>query len=262
MNISNVCVIGNDGRMDYAAQTFYDMGYDVYRDFKHINSKSVIVLPPPVGEQMTKTLMPHLKTGQTVYAGMISNRLTHECELKDIPVYDYLKWDHVTAANAELTAKGIIRESSCMKAVIEESDCLVTGYGFCGKALARALYGSGARVDVMVRRKELCSEIEGLGYGFIDINNSKKNNLEKYSYIFNTVPALILNAGLLIRFSNNVLIFDIASAPGGVDFAYCSENGIFAIQSLGIPGREYPKEAGDIIAKAIINSWNVNTSPT
>lgn len=261
MNISNVCVIGNDGRMDYAAQTFYDMGYDVYRDFSNINSGSVIVLPPPVGEQMTKKIIPYLKTGQMIYGGMISNRLAHECELKGIGVFDYLKWDHVTAANAGLTAKGIIRESSCMRAVIEESDCLVTGYGFCGKALARELKAGGAKVDVMVRRKELSSEIEAMGYNFIDMNNHKKLNLEKYSYVFNTVPALILGSELLKRFSNNVLIFDIASAPGGVDFAYCSENGIFAFQSLGIPGREYPKEAGEIIAKAVINSWNINSSP-
>ena len=51
----------------------------------------------------------------------------------------------------------------------------------------------------------------------------------------------------------NVMIFDIASSPGGVDFEYCKNNNIFTRHSLGIPGKLYPKEAGTIIAKAIVN---------
>lgn len=254
MAIRNVCVIGNDGRMDYVAQAFYDMGYDVYRDLEHVSSESIIVLPPPVGEQMTKTIMPYLEQGQIIYGGVVSNRLKHECELLDIQVFDYLKWDQVTAENARLTAKGIIREAIALKAVLEESDCLVTGYGFCGKALADALKAVGARVDVMVRKKELAGVLEGEGYGFVDMNNPGKVNLEKYSYVFNTVPAMVLNDEMLNRLSNNVMIFDIASGSGGTDFEYCREHDLFAMQSLGIPGKEYPIEAGEIISTAIMNN--------
>jgi len=52
------------------------------------------------------------------------------------------------------------------------------------------------------------------------------------------------------------MIFDIASAPGGCDFEYCRENNIFAILSLGIPGKEYPMEAGRIIADVILSDLN------
>jgi dipicolinate synthase subunit A len=81
-------------------------------------------------------------------------------------------------------------------------------------------------------------------------------SMEKYSYIFNTVPALILTENLLDGFSDNVMIFDIASAPGGTDFAYCRQRGIYAVNSLGIPGKEYPREAGEIIARAILQDLN------
>lgn len=254
MAIRNVCIIGNDGRMDYVAQSFYGMGYDVYRDLEHVCSESIIILPPSVGEQVTGMLISHLIPGQMVYGGMVSNRLQHECELKNVKVFDYLKWDYVTEANAILTAKGIIREASALKAVFEESDCLVTGYGFCGKALVDVLLADGARVDVMVRKKELAGIIEDNGCGYVDMNNPGKGKFEKYSYVFNTVPAMVLTDDVLKGFSGNVMIFDIASGSGGTDFEYCREHNLFTLHSLGIPGKEYPKEAGEIISTAILSN--------
>jgi len=257
VNISNVCIIGADNRMDYIAQRFYSIDFDIYREIENSNSESLIIISPPVNEQVTKQILPYLKTGQVIYGGVVSNRLQHECELLDILLFDYLKWDHVTEANAKLTANGIIKTAISNKAVLEESNCLVTGYGFCGKALAIALKQLGANVDVMVRRRELCDIIEENGYGFVDINDKLDSKLKKYSYVFNTVPACILDSNLLDLFSKNVMIFDIASGNGGTDFEYCNSNGIFAVQNLGIPGKEYPKEAGEIIADAIIDSLNL-----
>lgn len=256
MDISNICVFGEDGRMDYVAQIFYDRGYDVYRDLKNLNSRSVLILPPPCGEREMVQVLPYLVDGQRVYGGMVSNRFIHECALMGVCISDYLKWDQVTADNAVLTAKGIIKEAMAYGAVLQESNCLVTGYGFCGKALSGALAEHGAHVDVMVRNKSLAPVLIDEGFGYVDMAEPVWKSLEKYSYVFNTVPALVLTADVLQAFSDNVMIFDIASLPGGTDFAYCRENHIFAVNSLGIPGKEYPKEAGEIIAYAIIADMN------
>lgn len=257
MDISNICVIGNDNRMDYVAQKLYDFGYEISRNEDGINASSVIVLAPPVGEQITKTIIPLLKAGQIVYGGVVSNRLMHEYKRLGIKCVDYLKIDTVTAQNATLTARGIIKRATIEKAVIKESNCLVVGFGFCGKAISRELSSSASRVDVMVRRHDLKQLIETMGYGFVNFNEIASHNFEKYSYIFNTVPALVLDKMLLSRFSPNVMIFDIASAPGGTDFSYCKQKGIYAVNYLGIPGKEYPKEAGDIIADTIIMDLNI-----
>ena len=48
------------------------------------------------------------------------------------------------------------------------------------------------------------------------------------------------------------MFFDIASLPGGIDLNYCSENNIFAVLRLSIPGIEFPYEAGEIIADSVI----------
>ncbi|MBQ8923698.1 MAG: hypothetical protein IJ053_02775 [Lachnospiraceae bacterium] len=258
MNISNICVIGEDDRMDFVASKLYTLGFDVYREEKYINNKSMIVLSPPANEAMTRRIIPYLEYGQILYAGAMSNRLKHQCELMQIEYVDYLKIDELTTINARLTAKGIIRTAIKNNAILEKSNCLVTGFGFCGKAIAELLANDkiDADVDVMVRRKELKPLLEESGFGFVDMNDTSAN-FEKYSYIFNTVPALIIDEALINKLSKNVMIFDISSGEGGVDFKYCEDNGIFAIQCLGIPGKEYPREAGNAIADTIINDINL-----
>ncbi len=83
------------------------------------------------------------------------------------------------------------------------------------------------------------------------MNRYENNNFEKYSYIFNTVPACILTEVILSKLSKSVVIFDIASLPGGVDDDYCKKHHIEVYHSLGIPGRMYPQEAGNLIANEI-----------
>lgn len=256
MNISNICIIGNDSRMDYVSQRFYDAGYEIVRNMEQINDSSVIVLAPLTDEKTIRDLIPRLRDNQQVYGGLVSNRLKYECHKLKIKCIDYLSVNDVIEKNAKLTAKGIVKKAVSMDAVIKESSCLVVGYGFCGKAISNELKQFGACVDIMVRRNDLKSEIESNGFGYINMLDRRNYKLLKYSYIFNTVPAMVLDQDIISQFSNNVMIFDIASAPGGTDFDYCKEKGIYAINYLGIPGKEYPKDAGNIIADMIIEELN------
>ncbi len=252
MDISNVCVIGFDKRMDYVEKNFYDKGYDTYRTLEYADENSIIILPPPVTEAVYEVVEKYLKKGQIIYGGGINNAIYNKLKAKTDKVYDYLKWESVVGANAILTAKGIIKEALENNAVFCEANCLVTGYGYCGKEIAYELKLNSSNVDIAVRKKSLKAEIEEKYDRYIDICNLEKYNLEKYSYIFNTVPAMIFDKNILSGISGNAMIFDIASKPGGCDFEYCKRNGIYAYNSLGIPGREFPKEAGNIIANGIM----------
>ena len=259
MDISNICVIGDDKRMDYTAEALYSLGFDVYRNKKYINNKSMIVLAPPANEKMTRLIIPYLEYGQFLYAGSMSNRLIHQCELMKIKYVDYLKIEELTKTNAVLTAKGLIKYALSDNVKLNEGKCMIAGYGFCGKAISKVLsdFDKGISIDILVRRKELKPEIENEGYGFIDLNSYSGFDFKKYRYIFNTVPALIFNKDFIDLFSDNVMIFDIASKDGGVDFSYCKEKNIYAKQFPGIPGKIYPVEAGKAIAMAIINDINL-----
>lgn len=255
MNLSNICICGNDNRLDYAAQKFYNMGYDVCRNLSDGDENSIIVLPPPVSDKALGEIIPKLCSGQSVYGGAISNRFRHECEKKNVKCIDYLKMEEVTKKNAKLTAKGIIKEAESIKFIDGETKCLVCGFGYCGKAIAAKLKEYTERIAVMVRRKELKTEIEKKGFEYLNMY-SDKLDLSEFDYIFNTVPALILT-GERLKGVTEGIILDIASAPGGTDFSYCRNNNIKAVLSLGIPGKVYPQKAGEIIAEAIISDLNL-----
>lgn len=255
LNNINICVLGKDNRMDYIAQGLYDLGYDVYREVDNINTDSVIILPPPVGDIALKQIFPKLCERNIVYGGAVSNRFRHECELKKVIVYDYLKWNEVTELNAVITARGAIKEACTIRQLNSSSNCLVTGYGFCGKAISKGLSGITKNVSIMVRRKELKQEIEQIGYKYISIKDVYLV-ASNYDYIFNTIPALVLDENVINTLTPQTIIIDIASAPGGTDFERCRQRDITARLSLGIPGKMYPKEAGKIILDAVLNHMN------
>jgi dipicolinate synthase subunit A len=55
--------------------------------------------------------------------------------------------------------------------------------------------------------------------------------------IVNTVPAMMLDCRMLDLVKKEAFILDLASTPGGIDFAYAAEKGIKTVHALGIPGK-------------------------
>lgn len=265
-----ITVLGDDQRLIYAAKRLSEAGLHVTGPEEDIYDADYFLLPVPVtadGINIKGTsvklidFMDALNTEQTVFCGMPPSSLLKYCHFRNIVCYDYMTCETLTIENAVLTAKGIISEAAYSGAVLRESSSLVVGYGHCGKEIAKALKDMGANVDVMVRRREVFEEVRNDGYNAVYMfdmqDNAGKERMNKYSYVFNTVPALVLNPAAIRMLSENVMIFDIASKPGGTDFGYCRDQNIFASLSLGIPGRHYPREAGNIIAEVILGRINL-----
>lgn len=164
---------------------------------------------------------------------------------------DYMALETVAAANAVPTAEGAIQIALArMKITLQDSCCLVIGWGRIGKILARKLQLLGAKVTVSVRRPAdaamvralgMCSDTTGVYGGGLD-----------YDLVLNTVPAPVLDQAALMRTRPDVLILDLASAPGGVDFAAAQRLGRTALPALGLPGKTAPKTAGRIIKDAVL----------
>jgi polyribonucleotide nucleotidyltransferase len=71
--------------------------------------------------------------------------------------------------------------------------------------------------------------------------------------VFNTVPAVILDEGILSKLSRDCLVIDLASKPGGVDFNTARDLGIKTIWALSLPGKVAPITAGEAIKDTILN---------
>ena len=74
-----------------------------------------------------------------------------------------------------------------------------------------------------------------------------KGRLSGFDVVFNTVPAVILTRELLSELPEHCVIIDIASMPGGVDFAAARTLSRKAIHALSLPGKVAPITAGRAI---------------
>lgn len=188
----------------------------------------------------------------TIFVGCkISDSLCRKLKNRDIEYYDILLLEEFTIANAIPTAEGSIQIAmENTDFMLTNSECLVLGFGRCGKILAQKLKGLGANVTVMARKSIDIEYIRALGYIPLDLKYLKEY-ICKYEVIFNTVPSMILDAEMLEKAYKANLIVDIASKPGGTDFDKAKELGIKATLSLGLPGKCAPKTASDIIRSSM-----------
>lgn len=177
--------------------------------------------------------------------------------LKELAVQQGLKLiemaviDDVAILNAIPSAEGAVQMA--MEAVpitIHGSKCFVLGFGRTGMTLARLLKGIGAKTYVAARKPANLARIMELGYIPLTFTELPVT-IHKADIIFNTVPALVLTAELLKLANREVYINDLASAPGGTDFAAAAELGIKAVLAPGLPGIVAPKTAGMILARII-----------
>jgi len=193
-----------------------------------------------------------LKSHHILIGGNIPKPLLELCNTKHISYYDLMTDEKITIKNAIATAEGTIMEAiASSDRNLHGSNCLVLGYGRCAKVLAQKLRGLDARVTIAARNEEALAYAEAAGHGTVLLQNLKCI-LPSFSYIFNTIPTLILDRDSLELVDPQVTIIDIASAPGGVDFDYANSHGINAKQCLGIPGKVAARASANILVTEIL----------
>ena len=171
-------------------------------------------------------------------------------ENKGATVYDFMQMDDIAIRNAVATAEGAIAEAIYLSnEVLHGQEVLVVGYGRCGEVLADKLKGLAAKVTVMARREEARARAATFGNDVLTFDDI--GELEKFHYIFNTVPELCIDRAWIDCLNRFCCVIDIASKPGGTDFDYCSKKGIRAKLCGSLPGRYAPKTSGELLAEKI-----------
>ena len=72
-----------------------------------------------------------------------------------------------------------------------------------------------------------------------------------FDTVVNTIPAPVLGDGVLARLRSGSLIVDLASKPGGTDFAAAVRRGHRAIHALSLPAACAPETAGEAVARTV-----------
>jgi dipicolinate synthase subunit A len=219
------------------------IGTDEYGVINSVFTSKTLVLT----EEHVASLPKHC----LMFAGMATQYLKNLCQKHEIALFELMERDDVAIYNSIPTVEGALMMAiQNTDITIHGSECIVLGLGRCGMSLARTLHAIGARVKVGVRGSAYKARVFEMGLESFDIED-----LDQYvrnaDLIFNTIPALIITSSVLAQVPHDVVIIDLASKPGGVDYTFAEKRGIKAILAPSLPGIVAPKTAGRILARTI-----------
>lgn len=276
-------IVGGDARQCYLAELLASDGHEVYAfalekhtfnsdvirpdSLKELNRRfDAVILPLPIEAEpgvlnapfsinsyLISDIFSLFPVGQMVVGGKIEHSLFEKAGRSGIALFDYLEREEFSVSNAIPSAEGAIQIAmEELPITLHDAKCLVLGFGRIGKLLAHYLKAFGGKVSVSARKYSDLAWISA--YGYTPLNTHKlKGELYDFDIIFNTIPAEVLNAKLLTELRDSCLVLDLASKPGGIDFATAKKLGIKTIWALALPAKAAPVTAGKIIQKTIYN---------
>ncbi|MFZ5592031.1 MAG: dipicolinate synthase subunit DpsA [Bacillota bacterium] len=238
----------------------------VYEDIEHaLQGVRALLLPVPGTDEEGKLhavyakdplyLKPQhlaqLKPGTPVLVGVAKSYLRKMAERYKLALLEVMEIDEVAILNSIPSAEGaILLAMQNMPITIHGSQCVVTGFGRTAMTLARMLKALGAHTTVVARNPAQRARAWEIGHQVADLGQLPAV-LGRADFVFNTIPALVLNRDVLQSMKPGTLIVDLASSPGGTDLSCAESLGIKAILAPGLPGRYSPRTAGEILADVI-----------
>ncbi|MGE5677643.1 MAG: dipicolinate synthase subunit DpsA [Pseudomonadota bacterium] len=272
MKSSGYLIVGGDDRLVELARIYERKGFEIstygmdmleienvqnHRSLDDaLKNSNIVICPVPFAKEVTKVntkysktdieveeLFRKLKKDQILILGAINNYSKELAKKYGINYIDYFNDEGYQILNTIPTAEGAVAMIiNGTKETLFGSKVLVLGYGRIGKLLSGYLKGLGAEVYVEARSSSDLAWINARGMAAVNLGELPFY-AGKMNIIINTVPAMLLDSRILELLKPEVFILDLASNPGGTDFACAAEKGIKAVHALGIPGKVACKSA-------------------
>ena len=241
-------VVGIDARQAAAGRVLERAGYAV-GGAEQVALADYILLPLPLDAARTPLaeLLRAAKPGAVALGGRLSVQAKTIAQEAGVELVDYFARPELTVYNAIPTAEG------CIGILLAErtrtlwgTNLLLLGFGPVGQALGARLAALGANVTVCARRAEQRALAESLGLQGAELARLAAL-APAFDTVVNTIPAPVLTA-----LRPGSLIVDLASKPGGTDFAAAQRLGCKAIHALSLPAACAPDTAGEAVARTVL----------
>lgn len=248
-----ICVIGGDARQQAAARALRRAGYSVLPP-SGAGRAGCLLLPLPL-DRLTPELscaFAAARPGTLALGGRFGAEVQAAARQAGLETVDYFRRPELAALNAVPTAEGCLCLLMQLRdRTLWQSPVLVLGYGRIGRALAERLSALGAWVTVAARSPEQRANARCAGCRAAPLEQLERL-LPGFDAVVNTIPAPVLTAPVLAALRPGSLIVDLASAPGGTDFAAAAALGHTALLAPGLPARCAPDSAGEYLAETVL----------
>jgi len=240
------------GAAEAAGRALARAGYEVC-GAEEVARADYILLPLPLEQSglPLAQLLGAAKPGALALGGKVTDGARAIARAAGVELVDYFARPELTVYNAIPTAEGCIgillerRSRTLWGAAV-----LVLGFGPVGRALAVRLAALGARVTVAARRPVQRAMAEELGLRAMPLTELAAA-AAAFDTVVNTIPAPVLTAAELAALPKGCLIVDLASKPGGTDFAAARRLGHTALHALSLPTVWAPETAGEALARTV-----------
>lgn len=282
MNRNIYAIIGGDDRfwklaelMAEAGETVFAAGFDMYEcEHKDIMKTDAItaasmaeniILPIPPTKDGVSVNAPYSSKcirldseladafeGANIYTGFAEKFKKQQPLFEKLRLYDYSAQESFLMRNAHATAEAAVMLAiEHMPVILAGSKVLIAGCGRIGKYVIRLMRALGADVYAASRSLYNTAYIHTTGAATLDYKQAA-DMADAFDLVINTADAMVITEQLIRGMKKSAVIIDLASYPGGTDFAAAEDQGIKAIHALGLPGKYSPHTAAEIILNTII----------
>ena len=242
-------VIGTDARLAAAGRALARAGFAVGGP-EQTALADYILLPLPLDESRTPLaeLLRAAKPGALALGGKLSAQARQIAAEAGVELVDYFAREELILCNAIPTAEGCIGILMAERTrTLWNSAILLAGFGPVGQALGVRL---AALVTVAARRPAQRALAESFSLRAVDLARLEQA-APAFDTVVNTIPAPVLTEAVLAALRPGSLIVDLASKPGGTDFAAARRLGHRAIHALSLPTACAPETAGEALARTV-----------
>jgi dipicolinate synthase subunit A len=188
-------------------------------------------------------LLAELELGGHVILGTADERLRAAAAKAGVGVHEYEGDVELMLERGPAIVEGALRAAiENTRVTIHGSAVCVVGHGTIGSLLARTLVLLGARVTVAARNPVQRAAARAAGADAVPLEDLPVL-APGLAMLFSTVPASVVDRGVLERLPQGALVMDLAAPPGGVDLEAAGELGHTAIWARGL-GRRAPVTVG------------------
>ena len=210
------CLPGKIHRLDWRR------GVEKEEALKVLDNSRYLVLPVPVTKIernhdvnliLKEELTREKERDWMLFGGIFGPEWRQRCEDAGTEYYDMMTDAVVVHRNACITAEATVAEIlKYSDYSIREQKIIVSGYGRCGREIARVLSAMGAKVTVLARSAEARRLARTEGHEAVDFSYGPE---EAYGArtVVNTVPAIVISEPMIRELHSDAVLIDI-QMPG------------------------------------------------